>query len=68
MLWIHKYKPQNISRVCGNSQKIRDLSIFIQKTKNVIIYGKNGVGKKLIVNLLLEHQQIPKQNIYHIDE
>jgi len=58
-LWINKYCPKNIHDVVGNSSQINKFyswisSINSHKNQSLIISGFQGIGKTLIVKLILE--------------
>jgi len=61
--WLNKYKPTRIEDVIGHKYKIAEFEKWIKKftnntksytTNSVIISGIHGIGKSLIINLLLE--------------
>lgn len=70
--WLDKYKPKKISKVLGDKFQIRFLNFFIKKfvkekpdiskiyNPNVIITGMNGIGKTLIVDLILQENGFEK--------
>ena len=58
-LWINKYCPKNINQVVGNLIQINKFynwisSINSHKNQSVIISGCQGIGKTLIIKLILE--------------
>jgi hypothetical protein len=58
-LWINKYKPLKISDVIGNKKQIIILKNYlndnsIYKNKPMIISGNHGIGKTLILKLILK--------------
>ena len=58
-LWINKYKPLKISDVIGNKKQITILKNYlndnsIHKNKPMIISGNHGIGKTLILKLILK--------------
>jgi replication factor C subunit 1 len=58
-LWINKYCPKNINQVIGNSNEINQFkkwitSINSHKNQSIIISGNQGIGKTLIIKLILE--------------
>jgi DNA polymerase III delta prime subunit len=65
-LWINKYCPKNINQVIGNSQQIKTFNNWISsinshKNQSIIISGNQGIGKTLIIKLILEeHNYIVK--------
>jgi replication factor C subunit 1 len=68
-LWINKWKPSNISDVIGNKQAISKidewLSKFDKHTNNtIIISGAHGIGKSLVVDILLKKYNYISKIIY----
>jgi len=58
-LWINKYRPTQISQIVGNKIQIDQFlnwlnNINISKKLTVIISGYQGIGKTLIIKLVLE--------------
>jgi replication factor C subunit 1 len=58
-LWINKWKPKNIKDIIGNTTAINDIDEWLktfnnQKMKSLLISGNLGIGKTLIIKLLLE--------------
>ena len=57
-----KYKPTKIDEIIGNKASILELSKWLniwnetQVLKSVFIYGPNGVGKTLTVDILLKEK------------
>lgn len=67
-LWINKYKPNNVSEIIGNKQQINLFNKWIldlntKKNMSIIISGEYGIGKTLIVKLLLEQNGYNVKNI-----
>lgn len=69
--WLDKYQPQNLADVLGDKEKIQRVEKFIKqfigKKKsitypNLIITGANGIGKTIIVNLVLKQYGFEKIN------
>lgn len=69
--WLDKYTPSNLNGVIGDKKTIVKIVTFIKKfdeendkdkilNPNVIVSGKNGVGKTLIVDLVLKENGIEK--------
>lgn len=61
--WLNKYKPKTIDNVVGHKDKIKELDKWVCKftgnkkaytTNSVIISGIHGIGKTLIINLILD--------------
>ena len=57
-IWLEKYSPKNIKEIIGNNNTILKLNHFFKSFKNnsnssIIISGNHGVGKGMIVKLLL---------------
>uniref|UniRef100_A0A6C0HUY9 AAA+ ATPase domain-containing protein n=1 Tax=viral metagenome TaxID=1070528 RepID=A0A6C0HUY9_9ZZZZ len=68
-LWINKWKPSNIIDVIGNKQAISKidewLSKFDKHTNNtIIINGAHGIGKSLVVDILLKKYNYISKVIY----
>lgn len=58
-LWIDKYRPKKSSKLIGNKKAINiinDWFVNVDKgdKKNLIVIGPCGIGKKTIINVLLE--------------
>ena len=58
-IWLDKYKPINSINIIGNKEHIIILKKWLNnfstnKYSAAIISGKHGIGKKLIINLILE--------------
>ena len=58
--WIEKYSPKNIKDIIGNNNTILKINYFLkkfnkQKCNSIIVSGNHGVGKGMIVKLLLEN-------------
>ena len=67
--FIEKYKPLNIDDVIGNRSAIFKLDKWIKnidekKEKFIIISGKNGIGKSLIINLIFKKYNYNHLTIY----
>jgi len=71
--WIEKYKPTNQDDVICDSSTMNRIENFIKifskkfdpeqiKNPNLLITGPNGIGKSLIVDLMLEKYGITKIN------
>lgn len=70
--WLDKYKPQSLSEVLGDEQKIKKIESFVKQfckktidpdkipNANLIITGTNGVGKTLITDLVLKEFGLEK--------
>jgi len=68
--FIEKYKPKNIKNVIGNHDKFIKIKEWLLNFKNseynsIIISGKHGIGKNLIIKLLLEDTHFEKKYIYN---
>lgn len=77
--WLERYRPKTIDEIYGNKYEIQLIDTFINQfspskkgsiidTKkiqcaNIIITGKNGIGKTLVVDLILQKYGITKINI-----
>ena len=67
-LWIDKYKPKKISDIIGNKDEINRLREWLlnyntSKYHTVIITGSHGIGKDIIVNLVLKDLNYKIKNI-----
>lgn len=69
--WIEKYKPKSIDDVVCDHSTITRIDNFVKlfskkidpekiKNPNLLITGPNGIGKSIIVDLLLEKYHIAK--------
>lgn len=70
--WLHKYEPTSSSDIIGNKVQIQKLNKFIKqftvkkinvdtiKNPNIIISGPIGIGKTLMVDLILKENNIEK--------
>ncbi|BCS83140.1 replication factor C large subunit [Cotonvirus japonicus] len=67
--WLDKYKPKKSSDVLGDKHKISYIQFFLKQfTKknseiqcpNLIITGENGIGKTLMVDLLIQENNFEK--------
>ena len=58
-LWINKWKPTDVNDVVGNKQAISKIDEWLSKfdkhnNNSIIISGSHGIGKTLIIELLLK--------------
>lgn len=58
-LWINKYQPTNIDQLIGKKIAIMKISSWLNNIKNnkiqtLIISGHHGVGKSILIKLILE--------------
>jgi len=58
-LWINKYKPNNLNQIIGNIKQIEEFKNWIinlptKKNQSIIISGNQGIGKTLIIKLILK--------------
>ena len=58
-LWINKYSPKSIDDVVGNINEINNIKKWLKnlnnnKNQSIIISGNQGLGKTLIIKLILE--------------
>lgn len=70
--WLDKYRPKKLSDVMGDKYQIGRIEQFIKQfakkkidtnkisSPNIIITGSNGIGKTLIVDLILKENDIEK--------
>jgi len=67
--WLDKYKPNKLSEVLGDKQQIKQIDQFIKKfsrkntenlVPNLIIIGTNGIGKTLIIDLVIQENGLEK--------
>lgn len=65
--WITKYKPNNSNDIIGNSKSIYFLKNLLSSQNydnpNLFITGPDGIGKKIITNILLKELNIKQINI-----
>ena len=57
-LWLNKYRPNDTSRFIGNHNNLKKIKNFIidfnkQNFSSIIISGPHGIGKTLMVDLIL---------------
>lgn len=57
--WFLKYKPTKLNEIIGNTNEILKINYWIknfekEEVKNIIILGNHGIGKNMIVKLILE--------------
>ena len=57
-IWIDRYSPKNIKEIIGNNNTILKINHFLKQFKknkqsSIIISGNHGVGKGMIIKLLL---------------
>lgn len=58
-LWINKYQPTKIDQLIGKSKAILKISSWLNNIKNnkiqtLILSGHHGVGKSILIKLILE--------------
>lgn len=70
--WIEKYKPQTVSEILGDINVINKIDKFIKQflkekfnpnkinNPNLIITGTNGIGKTLIIDLIIKENGLEK--------
>lgn len=66
---IERFKPKSLNQVIGNKLSITKFDNWIKninsnKNKFLILNGKNGIGKSLITNLILEKYNYDFYKIY----
>lgn len=71
-MWNNVWKPETINDIIGNKQSITKIDNWIknhnnEKSKCLIISGKNGIGKTISTKLLLEHNKYDYNYIYPDD-
>lgn len=74
-LWINKWKPKDISEVIGNKTAIKYIDDWLANfetsshnhNSTIIITGIHGIGKTLIIKLLLEKYNYCAKIIYPDD-
>uniref|UniRef100_A0A6C0H7D2 DNA replication factor RFC1 C-terminal domain-containing protein n=1 Tax=viral metagenome TaxID=1070528 RepID=A0A6C0H7D2_9ZZZZ len=68
-LWINKYKPTNINEIYGNQEQINFIknNLLNNSNKTFIISGNEGIGKTLIIKLILENLKYNIDIIYPND-
>ena len=72
MLWVDKYKPNNISDFIGNKQNVKIINKFLKnwvniknnKEKVLLLSGNPGLGKTTISHLL---SKINKYKVYELN-
>ena len=57
--WIEKYSPKDIKDIIGNNNNTLKINYFIKEFKkqnnsSIIVSGNHGVGKGMIIKLILE--------------
>lgn len=60
--WINKYTPKTLEKVLGHKSHIASFEKWIQQFDNdektytgtIMVYGDHGIGKSLVVKLMLE--------------
>ncbi len=68
-IWVTKYQPKNLNEVIGNKQqilKIRKWLVNFDNSENhaIVISGGHGIGKNLLIKLLLAETGYLIKNIY----
>jgi replication factor C subunit 1 len=68
-LWINKYRPTNLDEVVGNKFQIKKFKNWLTnlqnlKNQSIIISGNSGIGKSLIIKLILENFNYSVRIIY----
>ena len=71
--WIEKYSPKNIKEIIGNNNTILKINHFFKNFDNspkssIIISGNHGVGKGMIVKLLLNNNNFYSKWLGYKDE
>ena len=70
-LWINKYKPNKLNQLIGKDKAILEISKWLNSLKNskiqtLIVSGHHGVGKSILIDLILRkfnyHPLIINQN------
>jgi len=67
-LWINDFKPQSLDDVTGNKKFITLIQRYIKNTNdipNMILIGKNGIGKKTLAKLIAAEAHL--DDILYID-
>lgn len=64
-IWLEKYKPNNIKEILGNENIVLQINNWLKNFKtsefsSILITGSHGIGKELIIKILLE-----KNNYYY---
>ena len=68
-IWVSKYQPKTLEEIIGNKQqilKIRKWLINFENSENhaIVISGGHGIGKNLLIKLLLADTGYLIKNIY----
>ena len=68
-LWINKWKPENIIDVVGNKNAISKIDEWLSKfdkhnNNSIIISGSHGIGKTLVIDILLKKYNYTSKVIY----
>jgi len=67
--WLEKYKPDRVSEIVGHQDYIKLLNNYLNQYETddpkisypcILINGKNGVGKTLMVDLVLKEREYEK--------
>ena len=70
--WLDKYKPTSSTMIVGNKPQVSKINKFVKqftkkklntdtiKNPNILIIGPIGIGKSLIVDLILQEHSIEK--------
>ena len=68
-IWVSKYQPKNLDDIIGNKTQIIKIKRWLLNFENsenhaIVISGGHGIGKNLLIKLLLEDTGYLIKNIY----
>ena len=68
-IWLNKYKPNKLNNIIGNKEQILKIKKWLINYKNsseshaAVISGNHGIGKNLIIKLVMEETGYTNINI-----
>ena len=71
-IWLKKYKPTNTNEIIGNKEQINIIKKWLLNYKQethhaLVISGAHGIGKNLLITLILNELKYEIRNIYSTD-
>jgi hypothetical protein len=68
-IWLSKYQPQKLDEIIGNKEQINIIQKWLLNFENsdnhaIVISGSHGIGKNLLIKLLLIETGYNIKNIY----